>query len=85
MQAAVKDIGRLLSKLEDPNTINVWSDITSIRLCPTQQRIYLFISSFIIIVLTVPPYDYDKRNWKKIFGPEELNKMKEMLTGYHLS
>lgn len=27
MQAAVKDIGRLLSKLEDPNTINVWSDI----------------------------------------------------------
>jgi hypothetical protein len=27
MQAEVKDIGRLISRLEDPNTINVWSDI----------------------------------------------------------
>jgi hypothetical protein len=27
MQATVKDIGRLISKLDDPNTINVLSDI----------------------------------------------------------
>ena len=29
----------------------------------------------------VPRYDYDKRHWKKIYGPEELNKLGELLTG----
>ena len=28
MQAEVKDIGHLISKLDDPNTINVWDEIT---------------------------------------------------------
>jgi hypothetical protein len=31
--------------------------------------------------MTVPTYDYDKRLWKKIYGPEELNKIGELLTG----
>jgi hypothetical protein len=31
--------------------------------------------------LTVPTYDYDQRHWKKIYGPEELNKIGELLTG----
>jgi hypothetical protein len=31
--------------------------------------------------LTIPTYDYDKRHWKKIYGPEELNKIGELLTG----
>ena len=29
----------------------------------------------------IPRYDYDKRHWKKIYGPEELNKLGELLTG----
>jgi hypothetical protein len=31
--------------------------------------------------MTVPTYDYDQRDWKKIYGPEELNKIGELLTG----
>jgi hypothetical protein len=31
--------------------------------------------------MTVPTYDYDQRHWKKIYGPEELNKIGELLTG----
>jgi hypothetical protein len=31
--------------------------------------------------MTVPTYDYNKRDWKKIYGPEELNKIGELLTG----
>ena len=31
--------------------------------------------------MTIPIYDYDKRHWKKIYGPEELNKIGELLTG----
>ena len=29
----------------------------------------------------VPRYNFDKRHWKKIYGPEELNKLGELLTG----
>jgi hypothetical protein len=29
----------------------------------------------------IPRYDYDKRHWKKIYGPEELDKLGELLTG----
>jgi hypothetical protein len=32
-------------------------------------------------ITNVPRYNYDKRHWKKIFGPEELNKLGELLTG----
>jgi hypothetical protein len=31
--------------------------------------------------MTVPTYDYDQRHWRKIHGPEELNKIGELLTG----
>ena len=31
--------------------------------------------------MTVPTYDYDQRHWRKIYGPEELNKIGELLTG----
>lgn len=31
MRYEVKDLGRLISKLDDPNTINVWGDITAAR------------------------------------------------------
>jgi hypothetical protein len=31
--------------------------------------------------MTVPTYDYDQRLWKKIYGPEELSKIGELLTG----
>ena len=31
--------------------------------------------------MTVPTYDYDQRHWKKIYGPEELSKIGELLTG----
>jgi hypothetical protein len=31
--------------------------------------------------MTLPTYDYDQRNWRKIYGPEELNKIGELLTG----
>jgi hypothetical protein len=31
--------------------------------------------------MTVPTYDYNKRDWKKIYGPKELNKIGELLTG----
>jgi hypothetical protein len=30
--------------------------------------------------LTIPTYDYDQRHWKKIYGPEELTKLGELLT-----
>jgi hypothetical protein len=30
--------------------------------------------------LTIPTYDYDQRYWKKIYGPEELTKLGELLT-----
>ena len=30
--------------------------------------------------MTVPTYDYDQRHWRKIYGPEELNKIGELLT-----
>jgi hypothetical protein len=29
----------------------------------------------------VPRYDYDKRHWKKIYWPEELSKLAELITG----
>jgi hypothetical protein len=29
----------------------------------------------------IPRYDYDKRHWKKIYGPEELSKLAELVTG----
>ena len=29
----------------------------------------------------IPRYDYDKRHWKKIYGPEELSKLAELITG----
>ena len=32
-------------------------------------------------MMTIPTYDYDQRNWRKIYGPEELNKIGELLTG----
>ena len=32
-------------------------------------------------ITNIPSYDYDKRHWKKIYGPEELNKLGELLTG----
>ena len=35
--------------------------------------------------MTIPRYDYDKRHWKKIYGPEELNKIGELLTGIPVS
>jgi hypothetical protein len=38
------------------------------------------LSRSIIILLTVRTYDYDQRHWRKIYGPEELNKI-ELLTG----
>jgi hypothetical protein len=31
--------------------------------------------------MTVPTYDYDKRYWRKIYGPEEISKIGELLTG----
>jgi hypothetical protein len=31
--------------------------------------------------MTVPTYDHDQRHWRKIYGPEELNKIGELLTG----
>lgn len=31
--------------------------------------------------MTVPTYDYDEKHWKKIYRPEELNKIGELLTG----
>ena len=31
-------------------------------------------------IANIPTYDYDKRHWKKIYGPEELNKLGELLT-----
>jgi hypothetical protein len=31
--------------------------------------------------MTIPTYDYNKRDWKKIYGPEELSKIRELLTG----
>ena len=31
--------------------------------------------------MIVPTYDYDQRHWRKIYGPEELNKIGELLTG----
>ena len=31
--------------------------------------------------MTVPTYDYDQRHWRKIYRPEELNKIGELLTG----
>ena len=37
-------------------------------------RVYYFI-------LTIPTYDYDQRHWRKIYSPEELNKIGELLTG----
>ena len=39
------------------------------------------LSMSIIILLTVPNYDYDQRHWRKLYGPEELNKIGELLTG----
>ena len=34
-----------------------------------------------IDISNIPRYDFDKRHWKKIYGPEELNKLGELLTG----
>ena len=34
-----------------------------------------------IDITNILRYDYDKRHWKKIYGPEELNKLGELLTG----
>ena len=34
-----------------------------------------------IDIANVPRYDFDKRHWKKIYGPEELNKFTELVTG----
>ena len=31
--------------------------------------------------MTLPTYDYEQRHWRKIYGPEELNKIGELLTG----
>ena len=31
--------------------------------------------------MTVPTYDYDQRHWRKIYGPEELNKIGELIAG----
>jgi hypothetical protein len=31
--------------------------------------------------MTVPTYDYDQRHWRKIYGPEEISKIGELLTG----
>jgi hypothetical protein len=39
------------------------------------------LSLDIITTMTIPTYDYDQRHWKKIYGPEELNKIGELLTG----
>jgi hypothetical protein len=32
-------------------------------------------------ISNTPRYDYDKRHWKKIYGPEELSKLGELITG----
>ena len=32
-------------------------------------------------ITNIPRYDYDKRHWKKIYGPEELSKLAELVTG----
>jgi hypothetical protein len=32
-------------------------------------------------MMTIPTYDYDQRHWRKIYCPEELNKIGELLTG----
>jgi hypothetical protein len=29
----------------------------------------------------IPRYDYNTRHWEKIYGPEELYKLGELLTG----
>ena len=34
-----------------------------------------------IDIANIPRYDYDKRHWKKIYGPEELSKLAELVTG----
>ena len=34
-----------------------------------------------IDISNIPRYDFDKRHWKKIYGPEELNKLGELITG----
>jgi hypothetical protein len=34
-----------------------------------------------IDITNIPRYDFDKRHWKKIYGPEELSKLGELLTG----
>ena len=39
------------------------------------------LSRSTIIRLTVPTYDFDQGHWKKIYGPEVLNKIGELLTG----
>ena len=43
------------------------------------------LSRSIIILLTIPTYDYDQRHWKKIYSPEETNelnrKLRELFTG----
>ena len=31
--------------------------------------------------MTILTYDYDQRHWRKIYGPVELNKIGELLTG----
>ena len=30
--------------------------------------------------MTIPTYDYDQRDWRKIYGPEEISKIGELLT-----
>lgn len=32
-------------------------------------------------ITNIPRYDYDKQHWKKIYSPEEANKLGELLTG----
>ena len=39
------------------------------------------LSRSINILFPVPTYNYDQRHWRKIYGPEELNKIWELLTG----
>lgn len=51
---------------------------SSIDLFEEQKNFIIFPD--IITMMTIPTYDYDQRHWKKIYGPEELNKIGELLT-----
>ena len=50
-------------------------------LFPAKNFFFLGINIIIMYDITnLPRYDYGKRHWKKIYGPEELNKLGELLT-----